>query len=293
MGFIGTSVNGLVVTRNFNFDPQSRPYANAITADGQLIIGSAVFPNLRSGTLGSSDGSITWTVGAGTITGQVTGGTSVLKTLTPDSGGVQLPTAGNINILGVGSVTTVGSGSTITTQLTGLTNHSVLVGAGTSTITKLAVGTNGQVLIGATAADPAFATITSIGGTIAFTLGPNTLNMEVNGGGFTWTDVTGATQTLAIENGYLTDRSGGVTYTLPATASIGNEIIIVGKAGLATITPNANQQILIGSASGAVGVTGTAVSTNAGDCMTLICTTSGASTVWRGAFWTGNWALTT
>jgi len=37
------------------------------------------------------------------------------------------------------------------------------------------------------------------------------------------------------------------------------------KAGLATITPNANQQLLIGSASGTVGATGTAVSTNAGD----------------------------
>lgn len=108
----------------------------------------------------------------------------------------------------------------------------------------------------------------------------------------TWTDVTGATQTLAVGNGYITDRGGGVTYTLPSTASLGDIIEIVGKAGLATITPNANQQINIGSASGTVGVTGTAVATNAGDCIQLRCTTSGASTVWRAQNFVGNWTLT-
>jgi len=109
--------------------------------------------------------------------------------------------------------------------------------------------------------------------------------------GFTWTDVTSATQTLAVQNGYLTDRGAGVTYTLPATAAIGDEIRIVGKLGLATITPNANQQILMGAASGAVGAGGTAVATNAGDCIDLICTTAGASTVWRAANWVGSWTL--
>src|SRR6202041_2121838 len=66
------------------------------------------------------------------------------------------PSAGNINTVGTGSITIVGSGSTLTTELTGLTNHSVLVGAGTATITSLTVGTTGQVLIGASGANPAF-----------------------------------------------------------------------------------------------------------------------------------------
>lgn len=64
-----------------------------------------------------------------------------------------------------------------TGQIT-LTNHGVLVGAGTTGITQLAVGTNGQVLIGATTADPAFATLTSTGGTITYTTGANTLNLD-------------------------------------------------------------------------------------------------------------------
>jgi hypothetical protein len=119
----------------------------------------------------------------------------------------------------------------------------------------------------------------------------STITIAVSGGGFTWTDVTTATQSLVVQNGYLTDRGAGVTYTLPATASIGDTIKIVGKLGLATITPNANQQILMSSASGTVGVTGTAVATNVGDCIELICTTSGASTVWRADNWVGNWTL--
>ena len=110
--------------------------------------------------------------------------------------------------------------------------------------------------------------------------------------GITWVDATGATQAMAISVGYVTNRGGGVVYTLPATAALGDIMKVVGKTGLATITPNANQQILMGSGSGAVGITGTAVATNAGDCMELICVTAGASTVWRAASWIGNWTLT-
>lgn len=88
--------------------------------------------------------------------------TGVLKTLTGNSGGAISPTANNINTLGTGSITIAGAGSTLTTQLTGLTNHAVLVGAGTATITNVGpTATAGQVLQSAgAAADPAFSTAT-------------------------------------------------------------------------------------------------------------------------------------
>jgi|SRR5579863_1270689 len=169
-------------------------------------------------------------------------------------------------------------------------NNGVLT-TGTSGIPVItALGTDGQVIIGSSAGAPAAATL-SAGTGISISNGHNTITIAATGSGFTWTDVTGATQTISVENGYLTDRGGGVTYTLPASANIGDTFKIVGKAGLATITPNANQQLLIGSASGTVGATGTAVSTNAGDCIEFICTTSGASTVYRAASFVGNWTL--
>ncbi len=127
---------------------------------------------------------------------------------------------------------------------------------------------------------------------ITITPTANTITIaNTNPSGMPWTDVTGATQTLAVNQGYVTDHTN-VTYTLPSTAALGDTIKIVGKLGLATITPNSNQQILMGSASGTVGVTGTAVATNVGDCIQLRCITAGASTIWRAENWVGNWTLT-
>lgn len=123
------------------------------------------------------------------------------------------------------------------------------------------------------------------------TINSSTGQLGVSASGMAWTDVTTSTQTIAVDNGYITDRGAGVTYTLPSTASLGDTIKIDGKLGLTTITPNANQQILMGSVSGTVGVTGTAVATNVGDCIQLRCITSGVSTVWRAENWVGNWTL--
>lgn len=111
-------------------------------------------------------------------------------------------------------------------------------------------------------------------------------------GGMPWTDVTGATQSLSIQNGYVTDRGGGVTYTLPATATFGDIIKIDGKLGLTTIAQNANQSIRMGSSISTTGVGGSVVGTNVGDCITLRCTTGGASTIWIAENFVGNWTVT-
>jgi len=84
-------------------------------------------------------------------------------------------------LAGGNNIGTTAAGSTVTFNVTGTTDHAVQVGNATNSLTSLVVGTNGQVLIGATGADPAFATLTSAGGTIAFTTGVNTLNLEAGG----------------------------------------------------------------------------------------------------------------
>src|SRR5271157_4462420 len=101
--------------------------ALGVATNGQLPIGSTgADPVLATITAGTG---ITVTNGAGAITIAVNGGI-VIETLTGNSGGAISPTAGNINTLGTGSITISGSGSTLTTQLTGLTNHNILLGAG-------------------------------------------------------------------------------------------------------------------------------------------------------------------
>lgn len=307
--------NDFIFGKNADFsaaDNQNALEANGLFTNGQIWIGrtavNAGGTHIDVGTLSGGTG-IVVTNGAGTISIS-TSGSSVGNTITGDTGGPLSPTAGNWNIIGAGSITTAGSGSTLTAQLTGLTANSILFGQGTTTIGKVtpvnsavlvttAAGlpvltssmTNGQFVLGSTGATPAAGSITSTGGTITVTAGAGTLNLDVTGGGFTWNDITSATQTLAVQNGYATDRGAGVTYTLPSTAVFGSEIIIVGKLGLTNVAQNANQQILMGSSSSTVGVTGSIAGTNVGDSVTLIAASGGSSTVWRAVSWVGNWTV--
>jgi hypothetical protein len=96
---------------------------------------------------------------------------------------------------------------------------------------------------------------------------------------------------MSSKTGYVTDRGAGVTYTLPATASLGDQIKVDGKLGLAVVAQNAGQQILMGNLGTTVGVAGTLTATDAGDCISLRCIISGASTVWRVENSMGNWAI--
>lgn len=104
---------------------------------------------------------LTATVGA-TPSWKAITAAGAITTITGDSGGAESPTAGgNFNILGTGSITTVGTANTETIQLTGLTNHAVLVGAGTATITKVGPSAStGQVLQNNAGADPSYSTAT-------------------------------------------------------------------------------------------------------------------------------------
>jgi hypothetical protein len=224
--------------------------------------------------------------GVWTILGSATGGD--IQTLTGGSGGAILPSGGNITLAGTANqIATAGAGSTITWSLVGpytpatYTTHGVLLGEGTSSIVATAVGTNGQVLIGSTGADPAFGTITTSTG-VAFTTGAASLAIDVKTGGFAVIDQTSASATLAVQTMYITDNGGTlVTYTLPATAVQGSVIKIIGSSlGGWKIAQNANQQILGVGLSTTTGTGGSLSSSSKSDCVELIASTGGASTIW-------------
>jgi hypothetical protein len=87
-----------------------------------------------------------------------------------------------------------------------------------------------------------------------------------------WNVTTASTATLVVNNGYFANSGGGVTYTLPATASVGDVIYISSiNAGGWTIEQNAGQFIRIGNQVSTTGVTGTVASTAIGDGMLLVC----------------------
>ncbi len=102
--------------------------------------------------------------------------TSFGNTLTFTFGHHSLNIEANLSSLG-STVLPVINGSTGRSLLTA---YGVLIGEGSNPVDVTAAGTDGQVLISATGADPAFTTITSIGGTLSFTFGHNSLNFNVN-----------------------------------------------------------------------------------------------------------------
>lgn len=175
----------------------------------------------------------------------------------------------NLNAAGIAGYdgTSTFNGSTVT-------QHSLLLGgANTHTINNLGVATNGQLPIGSTGADPVLATLTA-GTGISISNGAGSITINGSGGGLTWTDVTGSTQTLAVNNGYTSDDGATlVTFTLPATAAYGTVFAVVGKAaGLWTIAQNSGQTIHFGSTNTTTGTGGSLSSTKQYDVVYLLTT---------------------
>jgi fibronectin-binding autotransporter adhesin len=182
-------------------------------------------------------------------------GTGVVETLTGNSGGAISPSAGNINTVGTGSITVVGSGHTLTTQLTGLTNHSLLIGAGTATITNLGVASNGQLPIGSGGADPVLATLTA-GTGIAIANGAGSITISSSGTtNITVTPLTHAASpyTVLSTDDFLaiTGSVGTFTVKLPNAPATGKVYIIKDSNGVA-----ATDNIAVTTVGGAVTIDG-------------------------------------
>lgn len=147
---------------------------------------------------------------------QTAAGMGAVTTLTGNTGGAVGPNgSGNINVVGSGNITVSGNPGTNTETITlvGTTNHAVQIGNSSGSLTSIAVGNNGQVLIGATGADPAFATLTSTGGTVTFTPGANTLNLEVTAGGALTLTGNSGTATESAGNINVLDSQGTAKFT--------------------------------------------------------------------------------
>lgn len=93
------------------------------------------------------------------------------------------------------------------------------------------------------------------------------------------TEVTGTSQSAAVNTKYIANNASMVTITLPGTAAVGDEIHISGKgAGLWTVALASGQNMVAGSNTGTT-TTGTLVATQRYDSCILECLT--ANTVWK------------
>ena len=127
-------------------------------------------------------------------------------------------------------------------------------------------------------------TATITGGTnISVVPGANTITINATGpDAFVWT-VTTVNDSIVAFNGYVANKAGLLTMTLPASGAIGDifEITGINTAVGWRIAQNANQQIFFGTSSTTVGAAGYIQATQIRDSARLVCVVSGSSTVWN------------
>jgi hypothetical protein len=184
-----------------------------------------------------------------------------------------MATGNSINANSTGLVKYDGAG---TFSATSVTQHDILIGGASNAITSLAL-TNGQLPIGNTGNDPSAATLTAgTGISIANAAGSITINGI--GSGLTWTVITGASQTMAVNNGYIANRAGTVAFTLPTTSAVGDVVAVTGinTATGWSIGYTTNQQIFFGTSSATL-TTGTLASVNIRDTVYLVCVVANLS----------------
>jgi len=273
----------------------------ASLTDGQIIIGStAGVPAAASLTAGAG---VSITPGSNSISIAATSGAGSPLTTKGDlytfsTVNDRLP-VGTINgqILQVASGASTGLAYSTATYPATTTANRILYSSATSVVGEIASAasailftnssgvpamsasmTNGQLMIGSTGASPAPATLTA-GSGISIANGANSITISGTGSGIGWTEVTGTSQTMTADSGWVTNNAGLVTLTLPVTAAFGTVISVIGKgAGGWKVAQNSGQNIQVGNTSTTVGVGGSIASTNRFDSFDMICTT--ANTTW-------------
>lgn len=132
-------------------------------------------------------------------------------------------------------------------------------------------GTDGQIIIGATAGSPAYGNLTSTGGTINISEGPNTLNIEA--------DTTGFAENYPTDSGTAQPMGGDLNIIGGGnlnTEGAGNTVTV-------NITNGTDGQVLIGGGSDAqwgniTSLGGTITVTNGANTINLESTTDGTNT---------------
>lgn len=182
------------------------------------------------------------------------------------------------------SPSTIASPANGGTGVANPTAHTIPIAEGSSNFNFIGPLTNGQLVIGSTGADPITSTLTA-GANISISNGAGSITIAATGiPGVSWTNVSGTSQIMVADGGYIANNAGLVTLTLPTVAAFGTPLYIGGfGAGGWKIAQNASQNIQIGSSSSTVGVGGSVASTNRYDSLVLICTVANTSWLALGA----------
>ncbi len=179
----------------------------------------------------------------------------------------RITTSANPAIAGAGA-------GTLTLTDVIFTSGAVLAGTltlGTSSIHPVDLA-NGELLIGSTGQVAVASTLTA-GTGISINNAAGSITINATGGGLTWQVETGASANLVAGNGFFANNAVSVTFTLPATAAVGDtfEIAAMHATGTFIIAQNGGQTVHVGNVNTTTGAGGTITSTDVGDWIQIVC----------------------
>lgn len=185
-------------------------------------------------------------------------------------GSVVSGTLGESNKLRIGSATGTGDGNLNAAFICGIDGVNV-----------------GSVAKVVTMASDQLGTATLTAGTgISITPTANTITIATLDGGLTWTNTT-VNASIVANNGYIANKAGLLTMTLPTTGTVGDvfKITNINTAVGWRIAQNASQTIRFGTSTTTVGTGGYLEALALGDSVEVICVTT--NTGWQVISWVG------
>lgn len=244
-GFVNVPPN--IVVPHPARDPKSTDMTGYVV--GQLWVNTSTNTSFQLTSL--SGNTATWTA--------LGGGSSAVATLTGNSGGAVVPTAGNINVVGSGTLAFAGSGSTLTGSITpgtGLvsTINSLPPTAGNiiiaGTANEISIGNAGSTVTLSTPATfiapgsiAATTTVTATLGNITATNG----NVVLGSAGNKIISTNVATTTVAGANSFGSVTLVGGTATVGTTAVTTNSLIFIWRQSVGATGAAALGQLSVGT----------------------------------------------
>lgn len=206
-----------------------------------------------------------------------------------------LAVTGHATLEGVTSTGATGTGNivfatspTLVTPALGTPASGVMTNV-TGTAAGLTSGITNALKSATTTVDVSAATAPSSGQVLTATSSTTATWQTPSGGsGITWTEVTGTSQSAAVNNGYVANNASLVTVTLPSTATVGQIVFLQGSgAGGWKLAQNASQTIVwdAGGVAGqnitTSGTSGYLASTDRYDSIEVMCITTNTGWVVR------------
>lgn len=183
-------------------------------------------------------------------------------------------------------VLTNGTGLPVTGLSVGA-NSAMIATNGSGVASALGPMADGEIIIGHTGDIPVRTTLTA-GANITITNGAGSITIASTGGGgggMTWNNVTGTSQATAVNNGYVSSNASLTTFTLPATAAIGDVVAIQGSGAAGWTVSLSGQTVVLNSGSASTSIS----STQRYDVIYLICIVANTTWAYNGGF--GNYNL--